>query len=127
LPHEQPTARLQQLEQILAHGESAVSSSKEADAAAVHLDSVPLDRIRHLTDELVGDLREEPDTIDAVAMRLLLNEYVAAVGHLRAVTRTAAARVDGAAAPMKAARRILHRLTKERDAAAASPPLREPA
>lgn len=109
-------ARLKRLEQILAHARNGASLSGDFEAAAVHLDSVPLDRIRKLTDELS---RETPelDTIEAVTIRLLLNEYTAAVGHLRAVARMAAARVDGATKPMKDARRALHRLTKQGDAA----------
>jgi hypothetical protein len=50
--------------------------------------------------------------VDAVLIRVLLNEYANAVGHLRAVARMAAASVDGAAAPMRQARLTLHRYNK---------------
>lgn len=102
--------RLARLEQILAQTTSV--SRTDVHAADVHLSSVPAERIRRLTAELADESARHPDEVDALIIRLLLNEYVTAVGHLRAVARMAAARVDGAGLPMREARRALHRHTK---------------
>jgi hypothetical protein len=108
------SARLAHLEHILS--QTTPGSRNEADAADVHLASVPVERIRRLTAELQHDSSRQPDEIDALVMRLLINEYATAVAHLRAVARMAASRVDGAAAPMREARRALHRHAKNVEA-----------
>jgi hypothetical protein len=107
-------ARLAHLEQILAEtaSPSPAASTTDADAAHVHLNSVPLERIRRLTAELQGDITRTPDEVELVMMRLLLYEYSIAVRHLRAVTRIAAATVDAAADPVRDARRAVHRVSK---------------
>jgi predicted nucleotidyltransferase len=109
--------RLVRLEQILAQTTSATENRSDVHAADVHLSSVPAERIRRLTAELADDAAREHDPVDAVVMRLLLNEYATAVGHLRAVARMAATRIDGAAVPMREARRALHRHTKSIESA----------
>lgn len=113
------TARLTQIEEILAQtAPGATASAGAGDATAIHLNSVSTDRIRRLTAELGGVSPDDgPDVVDAVVMRLLLDEFATAVTHLRAVARTAASRVDGAALPLREARRAMHRLEKANAAA----------
>jgi hypothetical protein len=117
LASEQSTARLKRLEQILAHRRHGAPLATHSDSAAGHLESIPVERIRELTTELSSKTAERDDAFDALTLQLLLNEYVAAVGHLRAVARLAAERIDGAAMPMKHARRAVHRLMKSHNAA----------
>ena len=108
--------RLRRLEQILSGSSAApVAAVDERDAATRHMESLPLERIRQLT-ELVDQRSTEADEVDAVAMRLLLNDYAAAVGHLRAVTRDAGSRLDAAAGPVADVRRFLWRDEKLREA-----------
>jgi len=78
-----------------------------------------MDRIRLLTAELRSTGSLDVDESDAVVMKLLLQEYSAAVGHLRAVARMAAATVDGVTAPMLETERAVHRHIKTVDAHAA--------
>ena len=113
--------RLARLDQILSQipsGSQAVSADS-ANAAEVHLSSVPTERIRLLTAELQGTSSPELDESDAVVMKLLLNEYSTAVGHLRAVASLAAAAVDGVTGPMLEMEREVHRYTKTVDLHAA--------
>lgn len=113
--------RLARLEQILSETSSASNATPadNTDAAHVHLDGVPTERIRHLTAELQETSSFELDESAAVVMKLLLNEYSSAVGHLRAVARIAAARVDGVTAHILEADRAVHRHIKTIDAQAA--------
>jgi hypothetical protein len=108
--------RLRRLEQILSASSAApVSAVDERDAATGHMESLPLERIRQLS-ALVDQQRAEADEVDAVVMRLLLNDYTAAVGHLRAVTRDAGSRLEAAAGPVADLRRFLWRDEKLREA-----------
>ena len=100
--------RLLELDRILSH-ERAASFSGEGDPVSMHLDAVPSERIRELTSLLQRRAATGNDEIDAVAMRLLLNDYTAAVGHLRAVARLAATRIDDAAAPVREAQLFMKR------------------
>lgn len=99
--------RLLQLDRILSH-EGAASFSAEGDPVSLHLGAVPSERIRELTSFLTR-ATGATDEIDVVAMRLLLNDYTSAVGHLRAVARSAANRIDGAAAPVREAQLFMKR------------------
>ena len=118
--------RLREIERIIAQTPSVVTSNQGAeDPVAVHLADVPAARIRELTRILNQRPLEGNDDIDAVAMRLLLNDYMAAIAHLRAVARAAASLVDGAAAPVKQSQRFLRdedRRQEKRPADTASPP-----
>lgn len=109
--------RLQRLEEILAASKAsiAVFSGDERDAATVHLDSVPLERIRQITAELLERGDTGNDEIDALAARLLLNEYTVAVAHLRAVAREAGQSIDSAAVPLHEIRKFLWRDEKLRE------------
>jgi hypothetical protein len=116
-PSRDTSERLARLQQILAQTSSGSNSgtADNADAAEVHLSSVLTERIRLLTTELQGIGSPGLDESDAVVVKLLLNEYSTAVGHLRAVARMAAATVDGVTAPMLEMERAVHRYIKTVD------------
>jgi hypothetical protein len=117
--------RLREIERIIAQTSYAVTSNQGAeDSVAVHLADVPTARIRELTRILQQRPLDGNDDIDALAMRLLLNDYIAALAHLRAVARAAASLVDGAAVPVKQSQRFLRRDDRrhEKHAAEAAPP-----
>jgi hypothetical protein len=100
--------RLTEIERILAQTTNVPTANDAGEnPVAVHLADVPAARIRELTRILQWRPTEENDEIDLLAMRLLLNDYTAAIGHLRAVARVAAALVDGAAVPVKQTQRFL--------------------
>jgi paraquat-inducible protein B len=96
--------RLQRLAQILAESKPLPSTSaRETDPADVHLGSVSLERISRLTAELSQKTASDIDDIDRLAMRLLLNDYTAAVAHLRAAMRLAEQRMADATLPIEQA------------------------
>ncbi|HEU4693109.1 MAG TPA: hypothetical protein VFS23_32325 [Vicinamibacterales bacterium] len=101
------SGRLRELDRILSH-EGSTSFSNEGDPVSLHLGAVPSERIRELT-SLLGRTTVANDEIDVVAMRLLLNDYTSAVGHLRAVARSAATRIDEAATPVREAQLFMKR------------------
>jgi hypothetical protein len=113
-----PTAqRLLRLEEILAHSKfSGVAVDGTTDRVKWHLDSVPLERIRQLTAELDARNGSVSDEIDAVAMRVLLNDYITAVQHLRSVARAAEAQLEAASAPLTDVRRFVWRELKLQEA-----------
>jgi hypothetical protein len=100
------TDRLREIERILSHPKTPAPGD-HADAVAVHLAEVASTRIRELTSTLQRRSDEAVDAIDGLTMRLLLNDFVVAVGHFRAVARDAAARIDGAVVPIKSMQRIM--------------------
>jgi len=103
--------RLVRLADILnAAGISRVWST--TDAADPQLRSITLERIRRLTAELRQRSGQEPDDIDRVVTRLLLDEYAEAVAHLRAVARAAAERIDEAPRTIKDVGLYVHRRMK---------------
>ena len=113
--------RLAHLEQILSRTDGAQTVIGDtANPAEVHLRSIPAERIRLLTSELRGTGSGECEPADALVMKLLLNEYTAALNHLRAVARMSAAIVDGAGAPMREMERAVHRCLKGVDASVAN-------
>jgi FkbM family methyltransferase len=114
--------RLLEIERILGQPAAAAPDEPDADPVALHLSAVPLERIRQLT-SLLQDGSADNDDVDAVAMRLLLNDYAAAVRHLRAVARLAADRVDAAAGPVRDSQLFLER---EHELAVAGSPVPEP-
>jgi hypothetical protein len=113
--------RLTHLEQILSQtaSASAAVAADATNAAEVHLGSVPAERIRLLTAELLRTGSPGLDEIDAVVMKLLLNEYSNAVDHLRAVANLAAATIDGVTAPMLDTERAVRKHLKSVDAQSA--------
>lgn len=102
--------RVLELERILARDRRATPASSESqtDAAALHLSEMPTERIRRFTHALgttAGDV--DNDAIDILTMRLLLNDFTGAVGHLRAVANIAASLIDKAAKPVREAQRMV--------------------
>jgi hypothetical protein len=99
------------------------SPSPGADIVSLHLSAVAADRIRELSAAL--ETAHAGDEVDALAMRLLLNDYAAAVGHLRAVARAAAHRIDEAALPVREAQLFMKREARrdERSAMKRAQPL----
>lgn len=103
--------RLLELERVLA---------RDRDAG-----SVRAERIRHYTAALQSSHGPDMsnDDVDLLTMRLLLDEYVIAVRHLRGVTDTAATTVDAAAKPVHESQKFIKREEKreERKRLAATP------
>jgi hypothetical protein len=94
---EDASRRLLELKRILAASPRAAGASGgSADAAALILHSVPTGRIRETTSLLNGPREADVDAADALAMRLLLADYVGAVERLRAVTKLADERLTRA-------------------------------
>ena len=102
--------RLKRLHHILSQSKPALAPP--ATDTGELLASVSLDRIDRLTSEQHARIDEAIDDVDMVAMRLLLNEYMTAVGALRAVARLAEQRVDAAWVPIDQARRLVRRELK---------------
>jgi hypothetical protein len=97
--------RLQELEQILSEAVVPTSAQRgDADPAGVHLDSVPLERIRRIASELQRQSPDAADDLDSVMARLLLNDYTASIAHLRAVARLAEQSVAAAGTSIHGAR-----------------------
>jgi hypothetical protein len=91
------SARLTRLDEILAQSPPhQANRTAELDPEQLHLASVPLDRIAGLSAELRQRSVEPQDDIDAITMRLLLNDYRIAVAHLRAIANSADARLRAA-------------------------------
>jgi hypothetical protein len=99
---------LQELEQILSQSVVPMSAQRgDADPVRVHLDSVPLERMRRLASELQQQSPDAADDLDSVMVRLLLNDYTAAIAHLRAVARLAEQNVASAGASIHGAKALL--------------------
>jgi hypothetical protein len=103
-----PFERLLRLSQILSE------QSMDGRAAGIeppHVRDARAQRIRQLTVELQhGGI--ESDEVDAVTMRLLLNDFAAVLPAFRQMTREAEAHLSTAAGPIKNVRRELHRQEK---------------
>jgi hypothetical protein len=113
---------LRQLERIFARSKRSLAEARDEDAdpATLHLAGVPGERLRLLTAELRACPDAGQDETAALAIRLLLSDYGTAVGHLRAVSRLAAARVDAAAATIRECQKAVRREQKLRIKRAAS-------
>jgi hypothetical protein len=107
-PHH-PSTRLSRLDRILSQAESSPTRAGDSDAGQVHLASIPLERIRGLTIELQERSFAVQDDIDAITMRLLLNDYKTAVAHLRAVTDGVGAQLQESASQLSLTRKELRR------------------
>lgn len=108
--------RLRALERILAPRTVADTRDRHADPVALHASTLPTDRLRQLTLVLQ---RQPAGTLDPVAtltLRLLLNEYTSAVGHLRAVAQAAAHVVDTTSPTVEQAVRFLEQESRRRAA-----------
>jgi len=60
--------------------------------------------MRLLTDELGARVTDSVDALDGVELRLLLDDLLASVGHLREIARIARRRCDAAAGVIKETR-----------------------
>jgi hypothetical protein len=104
--------RLLDLERILAQSRTQPAATvQDADPVKLHLADVPIERIRRFTAELQS-ADAERDEVAAITMRLLLNDYAAAVSHLRAVARISVARIDSAVDPIRDCQKFLRREDK---------------
>ena len=110
-PLHRPSARLTRLDRILSQSPPAPVShaSADTDPAQVHLMGVPLERIQGLTAELQERSTTDADEVDAITLRLLLNDYKAAVAHLRAVANGVDARLHVVGAELHESRKTLRR------------------
>ena len=110
--------RLTQMARILSdarpHGDAPVSDSVE------HLYRVRLHRIQHLTAQLDDRAGRDVDDVDVVAMRLILDQYMGVVVHLRTAARESAKTLAGLAAAVRTERRRVEQQEKQLDAAAPS-------
>jgi hypothetical protein len=105
-----PSARLMRLDRILSQSPLPIAARTAAsDPDQVHLASVPLDRIQALTVELQERSTVDADDIDAITMRLLLNDYKTAVAHLRAVANGVDARLHAGGQEIHEARKLVRR------------------
>jgi len=117
--HHDLSRRLQRLHTYIAAAKPQpddATATSSADRANWHMSNVRLDQIADLTIELQRRGDEAIDEVDAVEMRLLLNEYTASTTHLRAVTRIAKAGIATAAAHVRGVRTIIEReLQRQKD------------
>ena len=109
-----PSVRLRQLEGILAQARPASHvDRRETDLVALNLNRVPMERIRQMTGLLEQRLNHEIDAVDAVALRVLVNEFADVVGQLRAVTRLTGEQLAEIAGAIKKAQRLVQRTSEE--------------
>lgn len=103
-----PLERLLRLSQILS--EQSIDG-RTAQIEPPHAREARTQRIRRLTVELQHD-GIDSDEVDAVTMRLLLNDYAATLPAFREITRQAEAHLTTASGPIKEVRREIHRQEK---------------
>jgi hypothetical protein len=89
-----------------ARGPAAADGS---DAVEWRMRNVPIDRIAHVTMELQQRGDAAVDAVDALAMRLLLNDYTVATTHLRSVARIAAQGLASASSHLEDVRAVVER------------------
>lgn len=114
--HTNPDApeRLRTLERILTSPTTGDSRDRHADPTALHVRAVPSERIRRVTAALQLAPTGPLDDVDRVSMRVLLNDYTAAVAHLRAAAQAAANIVDTTAQIVGRAERVLEKEARRR-------------
>ena len=122
-----PSVRLRQIEEILAQVRPASHvDGRETNLAALNLSRVPVERIRQMTGVLEQRLNHEIDAVDAVALRMLVNDFAAAVAQLRAVTRLTGEQLTEIAGVVQEAQRLVPHPSEEparpaREVVAAAP------
>jgi len=107
-----PSPRLVQLDRILSLSSSTAAGRGAGDRNVLILSAVPLERIQALTLELQQRTAAAADDFDHLAMRVLLNEYRAAVASLRSVTTDVDARLHDAARRIATHQKAMHRHEK---------------
>ena len=121
-------ARLLELDRILTrdYPPKAVVIERDPESVPIHLADVPDERIARFTQALRSghDDFTDNDDVDLLTMRLLLNDFITAVGHLRAVTEIAGSLIDDAGETVRKSQRFLtreeHREEKMRSQQSAS-------
>jgi hypothetical protein len=106
----EPFERLIRLGQILSR--ETFNGRGSADADPLRPPEFQTERIRLLTRELRDGTNN--DEVDAVAMRVLLNDYAATLAAFREMTRQATSYMSAASGPVKEARRYLKRQDKQK-------------
>lgn len=94
---------------MILHDSSSRRQTAASDPVAEHLAALRLDRIQQLAREIELRSEREPDELERITMRLLLDEYASALAHLRAIAREGARNVEQAPAPLKDVRRYVDR------------------
>ena len=107
----EPFERLLRLGQILS--QESVNGRGSADADPLRPPELQIERLRLLTLELQQD-GSDNDEVDAVTMRVLLNDYSATLAAFREMAREAGSHLTAASGPIKEARRFLKRLEKRK-------------
>ena len=110
--------RLAQLARILSEGRPY--GEKSATDLAEHLHQIRLTRIKGFTAQLDDGEGRDVDEIDAVAMRLVLDEYSGVVAQLRAAARERAAALGSLAAQLRTDRRLVDEQLAHREKQLAS-------
>ena len=110
--------RLAQLARILSDARP-YSEAATADPAE-HLHQVRLQRIQDFTAQLDDSDGRGIDVVDAVAMRLVLDQYASVVAHLRAAARERAATLGRLAAQLRTDRRLVDEQLAQREQPLAS-------
>lgn len=105
--------RLSQLARILS--DARPYGDAPAPDALEHLHRVRLQRIQNLTAHLDNPAARGVDDVDAVAMRLLLDQYMDVVVQLRAAARAGAQTLAGVADAVRADRRRIEERSKQRE------------
>lgn len=95
--------RLAQLVRIL--DETSPRGETSMDDPADHLRQLRLQRIQRLTAQLGEHAGHDADDVDAVAMRLVLDDYSHVLAHVRTVAAESAKMLEGLAASVRADRR----------------------
>ena len=103
------SARVARLDQLLSQSSPPATRGADVDLQQVLLTGVPLERIRAVTVELQERADAPPDDLDALTMRMLLNDYKAAVAHLRAVATVVDARLHALGEELHHTRKVVRR------------------
>ena len=101
--------RIARLDQLLSQPSPPILRGTAVDLRHAVLVGVPLERIRALTTELQERCGATPDDVDALTMRMLLNDYRAAVAQLRAVTNDVDSRLLALGEVLHRTRKVVHR------------------
>lgn len=110
--------RLVQLARILSDARP-YNEAATADPAE-HLHQVRLQRIQDFTAQLDEADGRGIDVVDAVAMRLVLDQYASVVAHLRAAARERAATLERLSAQVRSDRRLVDQQLAQRETLLAS-------
>lgn len=122
-----PSRRLGQLARILSdtrpYGEGSATDLAE------RLHHIRLTRLQGFTAQLDDHAGLSVDAVDAIAMRLILDDYASVVAQLRAAARERAAALGSLAAQLRADRRLVDDqiAQREKPPASTAPSDRRPA